>query len=343
MSPLRRTNTSLLANAERMRKKMKNKKLVALFMALAMLFTLAIPAFATEPTTPTTTPSNATDSATQNTNLTGAAKGYDVDITVSAAGKVIVNPYKIEYTPTATDAGRAFESAVSDQIINPGTFITNNTNIPLKVTAQITPTLATGITLLDAFSKVNTDSAEVQLGTMQDDDNDADTPDVWVGATHDDPDDTETGAGHPIQLPTMTAYTPKAAFLAFEIKKCADTETEPTWTAPNAITATTVAAAADDDDSGLMILAAGLNTISSADCIKFAAVGEEDEPSYACFHVTGYLNVYPKAPDAATNPLKVVEAPWASTDTIGAAVVLTFTPDVDASVPTAAGTTPATP
>lgn len=248
---------------------MKNKKLVSLFLALAMVFAMAVPAFAS---------GNTNTSSTQTTTISGETKKYEVDITVGSTGSVIANPYKISFTPTGAD------EPTSDQIINAGTFITNNTNIPLKCTAKVKATPASTVTLLDAVAKVN---AKYGTGTTSD-------------------------------------YDGKGVFLTFEILKCDDNETEPKWTDAKSITTwTTPQGTAAPATS--TILTATDQTLT--DCLKFAAVGEDEDPNYACFHISGYMNVYPKKVESSN----LVNDEWTKDDTIGAVVVLTFLPDVDAS------------
>lgn len=292
---------------------MKNKKLASLFLAIAMVLSLGVPAFANEP-------SNDKTSNTQTTDFAGETAMYNVDITIAAAGKLIVNPYGI-----AVEAG--FEEPVSDQIITAPTFITNNTNVALKASAKIAVT-PTGVTMLDAQSKVNAATADAYIGTYNNQNTEATTDDTWTPTA----DTTETTKVAP------TKYVPKGVFLAFEIAKASDTDTAPSWKAAKDIPAN-----AAGGTGSTMVLASGENELK--DCLKLDAVS--DEPNYAAFHFTGLVNAYPqKANGTQADPDDTVEVNtktgdeakacatgfvddfWTANDTIGATVILTFTPDV---------------
>jgi len=277
---------------------MKSKKLVSLFLAIAMVFAMAVPAFASGA-------GNRKDSSEQTTQITGTGKGYKVDLTVGATAAVIVNPYKIEYTPTG------FEEPQKAQIINAGTFITNNTDIPLKVAAKVKATVPTTseAVLLTAVNQVNNTTAGVALGSWD--------------ATHEN----YTAAAADA---TPAQYMPKGVFLTFEILKCNDAETEPTnWKDAKSITIPTPNSSGDIVGATSTVLTTTDQVLN--ECLKFDPVGEEDEPSYACFHLAGYMNVYPQKIDSTTQPSAYVTNEWKTTDTVDATVVLTFLPDVDAS------------
>jgi len=291
---------------------MKNKKLASLFLAIAMVLSLAVPAFANEP-------SNDKTSNTQTTTFEGETSMYEVDIMINATGKLIVNPYGI----AVEEAG--FEEPVSDQIITAPTFITNNTNVALKASAKITVNTA-NITMLDAQSKVNAKTADAYIGTFTKGATEA--ADAWAPTA--DADDATKVA--------PTKYVPKGVFLAFEIAKTSDTDTAPSWKAADAIPAN-----AADGTGSTMVLASGENELK--DCLKLDAVTED--PNYAAFHFTGLVNAYPqKANGTEADTTKNVsdnsvtgsgakdyatdfeDDPWTASDTIGATVILTFTPDV---------------
>jgi hypothetical protein len=298
---------------------MKHKKLASLFMAIAMVLSLAVPAFADTP------PANDKTSNTQTTTFEGETSMYDVDITIAATGKIFVNPYGI----AVTVAG--FEDPVSDQIITAPTFITNNTNVALKASAKITVT-PTNITMLDAQSKVNAATADAYIGTFDDKNTESADDDTWT-PTADTTDSTKVAP---------TKYIPKGVFLAFEIAQASDNETAPSWKKADAIPANT-ADGANAAKGSTMVLASGANTLN--DCLKLDAVTED--PNYAAFHFTGLVNAYPrKANGTEADTTKSVSENsvtgasaknyasgfeddfWTKSDTISTTVVLTFTPDV---------------
>jgi len=318
---------------------MKNKKLASLFLAIAMVFSLAVPAFAggADPATgdsSTTTPAT-TNPNERTTDFAGETKLYTIDITVSNPTNLIVNPYKIPVTVTG------FEDTVSDQVITAATFITNKTNVKLKASAKITVTPTDGVKLISDVTKVNVATEEYQLGKF--------TP-------ADDTDSSSTAKWEPVVEDNALkpeSYVPKSVFLAFEMMNVSDNESQPTsWKAPNAIPANTPDNNANASKGSTIILAKGDNTLN--ECVTLNAVGADDDPNYAAFHFTGLANIYPQKPDK-TNPAAVtatdavttnpeqyatgfVDDNWTINDKIAAKVVLTFTPDLDATPPTAAST-----
>jgi len=165
------------------------KKLASLALAMAMVLTLAVPAFAS-----TVSGGSVVSGDQMTTTLAGQYKAYTLKLTVKDGGKVLVNPYKIKFTPPGKD------DPVDNQVVNVGTFITNSTDVALKVSAKITPTLGAGVSLLDNVNKVNQAGASVKSGDE-----------------------------------VLETYVPKAAFMVFQIMKSSDNETEPSWTKPEAV------------------------------------------------------------------------------------------------------------
>lgn len=317
---------------------MKNKKLASLFLAIAMVFSMAVPAFASGETPATGDSSTTTPAATnpneRTTDFEGKTELYTIDITVSTPTNLIVNPYKIPVTVTG------FEDTVSDQVITAATFITNKTNVNLKASAKITVTPTADVKLISDVTKVNVATEEYQLGKF--------TP-----ATSESADDAKWEPTAESSTLKPGKYVPKGVFLAFEMMNVTDNESQPTsWKAPNAIPANTADGATASKGSTI-ILADGDNTLN--ECLTLDAVGADDDPNYAAFHFTGLANIYPKKPNKA-NPTTVsnttaitgaanhpenyatdfVDDNWTENDKIAAKVVLTFTPDLDATPPTAA-------
>jgi len=319
---------------------MKNKKLASLFLAIAMVFSLAVPAFAGGETPATGGSSTTTPAATnpneRTTDFAGETKLYTIDITVSTPTNLIVNPYKIPVTVTG------FEDTVNDQVITAATFITNKTNVNLKASAKITVTPVDGIELISDVTKVNVATKEYQLGKF--------TP-----ATSEGTDNAKWEPTAESNTLKPDKYVPKGVFLAFEMMNVSDNESQPTsWKAPNAIPANTADGTSTTAYKGsTIILAKGDNTLN--ECLTLAAVGADDDPNYAAFHFTGLANIYPQKPNK-TNPTTVSDATaitgaanhpenyatdfvddnWTKDDKIAAKVVLTFTPDLVATPPTAA-------
>lgn len=94
------------------------KKVLSLVLALAMVLTLAVPAFAGS-----STPSNTTD-------ITGTTKAPTITVTVPASAAVTVNPYKMEVTVGS--------DKVSDQIIFATQYVENTSDVALVFDVTVT-------------------------------------------------------------------------------------------------------------------------------------------------------------------------------------------------------------
>jgi len=113
------------------------KKLFSMFMAIAMILCLAVPAFADDPPTATTT---------KTSNLAGDIVEPTVTVTMpTTTNKLILNPYKLKIT--TSDAATGDDAALADatdQVLSVGLAIKNESTAPVKVGLKA---VATGATL----------------------------------------------------------------------------------------------------------------------------------------------------------------------------------------------------
>ena len=126
---------------------MKFKKLVstALAGAMALSLSLSVPAFAA---------GNTDTSLEQSTDITGTTQAPIIKITVPATGTVTVNPYKMAVSVGGSD--------VTDQIISATQYITNASNVAIKVGAEVTGTAAGNL----AFATASTQTKAVLTNSV---------------------------------------------------------------------------------------------------------------------------------------------------------------------------------
>lgn len=103
---------------------MKLKNLASAALAGALAFSLSVPAFADA-------------ELSRTTEYEGTMNVPTIAITVPESGSVVLNPYKLAYTPQG-----GTES--TDQIISATQHIKNESEVALKVSATVTGTLPTG-------------------------------------------------------------------------------------------------------------------------------------------------------------------------------------------------------
>lgn len=115
---------------------MKSKKLFSALLAAAMTLSLAVPAFAVDVDI-----ADKTATAEQKTiTIEGDIQSPSIKVTIPAitGNKVILNPYKLEYT--AED-----DSKSTEQVISTTQYLTNLSDTNVKVSATVTG-VATGAT-----------------------------------------------------------------------------------------------------------------------------------------------------------------------------------------------------
>ena len=116
---------------------MKLKKFVSLVLASVMALALSVPAFATP---------SYSDALSSNTAYEGELKAPTIKISVPDSGKVILNPYKMTFTPAGGDE-------TSDQIVSAPLYIASATDVALTVDATVTGTAPTGVTFATATTQ----------------------------------------------------------------------------------------------------------------------------------------------------------------------------------------------
>lgn len=107
---------------------MKNKKLLSLVLAGVMALSLAVPAFAADPTT----------------EISGAYQDVVISVDVPATGKAFINPYglDIKVPQDATDTSNTNTATISgQQIVSAPMALKNKTGMDLNVNATVTGTI----------------------------------------------------------------------------------------------------------------------------------------------------------------------------------------------------------
>jgi len=255
---------------------MKAKKFVSMALALVMVMSLMVPAFAADETP-------WYNDGKGEINYTAKTNSFTVDVTVSgAAANVTFNPYKMQVSVDG--------EYVTDQIISPAVYLTNKTPIKLAVSATVkgTPTPAV-------------ESGEGQR--------------VKSGLTFS-------------TKPLTAADTGKVAFVYWEIMSASEVGTEPTWTkyddtlkaSFNDLVGTDATKKTAAETALKSFIVVGTSASVAKEVMTLNAVGPEDDPNYAAFHLSG---------EAVVNPVKTsgtttTAAPWLATDDFSAVVTLSF-------------------
>ncbi len=101
---------------------MTMKKITSLALSGALALSLSAPAFAAE---------------TATMNYEGSVQAPAIAVTVPDSGTIVLNPYKMSFTPDGAS------DAVTDQVYSGTQYIYSESNVPLKVSASVTGTLPT--------------------------------------------------------------------------------------------------------------------------------------------------------------------------------------------------------
>lgn len=113
---------------------LKNKKLFSATMAAAMALSLAIPAsaaaVAASYATTNVSTANSKGLYSSDVNVGGDTKIPSVKVTVPTAGGIAVNPYKLKYEIDGSN--------YTEQIVSLPQYITNESDVPVSITATVT-------------------------------------------------------------------------------------------------------------------------------------------------------------------------------------------------------------
>jgi len=211
---------------------------------------------------------------------TANTKSFTVDVTVSgAASNVTFNPYKMQVSVDG--------EYVTEQIISPAVYLTNKTPIKLAVSATAKATVPDAVT-----------TGENQRA--------------------------KSGISFATK-PLTAADTGKVAFVYWEIMSASEVGTEPTWTKYDDTlkasfndlvgTDTTKKAAAETALKSFIVLSK--TAPAAKEVMTLNAVGPEDDPNYAAFHLTGEAVVNPVSSSGKADN-------WLASDDFSAVVTLTF-------------------
>lgn len=107
---------------------MKTKRIISLLMAAAMTLSVGVSAYATSTDVNITTSDKLSTGGT--VKVTGETNVGVVKVTVPTAGKLVINPYSLNYKVDDT-------TTKTDQVIYPTQYITSNSTASLDVTATV--------------------------------------------------------------------------------------------------------------------------------------------------------------------------------------------------------------
>ncbi len=107
---------------------MKTKRIISLLMAAAMTLSVGVSAYATSTDVNITTSDKLSTGGT--VKVTGETNVGVVKVTVPTAGKLVINPYSLNYNVGDT-------TIKTDQVIYPTQYITSNSTASLDVTATV--------------------------------------------------------------------------------------------------------------------------------------------------------------------------------------------------------------
>lgn len=134
---------------------MKNKKFLSLILALAMAFSLAVPAFASGTTATPIANTDVTDMGKIDTAVTTVNVGYQAPVlalTVPKTVAAMLNPYKLDLT---LNKDTAIEEHVTDQVASAYNMIISRSSVPLTIKAKATGTIAGPTDKLMTLAKTN--------------------------------------------------------------------------------------------------------------------------------------------------------------------------------------------
>lgn len=150
---------------------MKMKKLLSGAMAAALSLSLAVPAFALEV--------NSIDGLGESSQveITGETNLPTIKISVPDNGKVVLNPYKLDYVIDET-------TTKDDQIISTPQFVVNESSLGLKVSASVLGTAGGSVTFASSSlaSDTTTTDKKVYLTVEMQATTDGTTEPTWAPA-----------------------------------------------------------------------------------------------------------------------------------------------------------------
>lgn len=135
---------------------MKNKKFLNLILALAMAFSLAVPAFASGAAATPIANTDVTDMGKIDTAVTTVNVGYQAPVlalTVPKTVAAMLNPYKLDLT---LNKDTAIEAHVTDQVASAYNMIISRSSVPLTIKAKATGTIAGPTDKLMTLAKTTT-------------------------------------------------------------------------------------------------------------------------------------------------------------------------------------------
>ncbi len=194
---------------------MTMKKITSLALSGALALSLSAPAFAADPDTKELS----LDAPSANTTISVTTKAPTIKVTIPQTGAALLNPYKMSVKPIdATGAEDASGTAVQDQILSPTQYITNESDVAVSISADITGKPAKNVSLANAdwgTKPPTTNSVFMYFQILNTDDNTSDVtwdnfdakstkqavvattkvskPDMVTLAADTDPDTTDTG------------------------------------------------------------------------------------------------------------------------------------------------------
>lgn len=114
------------------------KKTISLFLVMVMCMALALPVFAGDATStgPTTN---------VGAEYEGKVQTATIQVTAGTTGKVFLNPYNIQITKNSVVSGSG-TTTIAPSVIAPTLVLTNQSNVPLKMSLTVTGVIPTGST-----------------------------------------------------------------------------------------------------------------------------------------------------------------------------------------------------
>jgi hypothetical protein len=143
---------------------LNSKKIASLGLALAMVASLAVPAFATEEET-----KEETKETNTSTEITSTYKKVAIAVTVPTTGTAQINPYglPVEFTKSASSTKSA--KATGQQIVTQPLYITNEGDVALDINASVSTTV-NGMEIVtdkSAIAKSTDKQAYIELQMVQ--------------------------------------------------------------------------------------------------------------------------------------------------------------------------------
>jgi hypothetical protein len=121
-----------------------HKKILSLALAGVMTLALAVPAFASGATSSDTTTATTGTSGNMSTEVTANYTSIPIKVSVPSAATAMINPYGLPVTISAIVSGGSDTTISGWKIVSQPSYITNEGNVKLSVSAKVTTALASG-------------------------------------------------------------------------------------------------------------------------------------------------------------------------------------------------------